>query len=161
LSPARQLLLAAGVWLAGYTSLMQDAEAQAVSAKDLARCAAIAADPDRLACYDRLARSAPTEARAQAVAQPQAQPPEQSFGMIKPPADKPPEPSRMEAKVLDVTTDSRGAVTAHLDNGQAWTLDDGAVMLRAGDAIVIKRAALGSFLMTTPTNRVYRVRRLR
>jgi hypothetical protein len=49
----------------------------------------------------------------------------------------------------------------HLGNGQTWTLDDGPVLLRAGDTIVIKRAALGSFLMTTPTNRVYRVRRLR
>lgn len=79
--------------------------------------------------------------------------------MIKPPADKPPEPSRMETKVLEVRADSRGAVV-QLDNGQTWALDDGPVMLRAGDTIVIKRAALGSFLMTTPTSRVYRVRRL-
>jgi hypothetical protein len=159
LSPAQQRLLAAGAWFAGFCSLMQGAQAQAVGAKDIARCATITADSDRLACYDGLARSTPTEARAPAVPPPQH--PDQSFGMIKPRADKSPEPSRMEAKILDVTTDSHGSVTVHLGNGQTWTLDDGPVLLRAGDAIVIKRASLGSFLMTTPTNRVYRVRRLR
>ena len=158
MSPARQLLFAAGVCFAGFCARMQGAQAQMVSAKDIARCATITTDSDRLACYDGLARSTPTGARAPAVPPPEH--PDQSFGMIKPPADKPPEPSRMEAKVLGVTTDSRGAVTVQLDNGQTWTLDDGPVLLRAGDAIVIKRAALGSFLMTTPTNRVYRVRRL-
>jgi hypothetical protein len=159
LSPAQQVLLASGVCFAAYSSLMQGAQAQAVSAKELARCATITADSDRLACYDGLARSTPTEARAPAVPPPEH--PDQSFGMMKPPADKPPDASRMEAKILDVATDSHGSVTVHLGNGQTWTLDDGPVLLRAGDTIVIKRAALGSFLMTTPTNRVYRVRRLR
>lgn len=67
----------------------------------------------------------------------------------------------MEAKVLEVLADSHGGTLVRLDNGQTWTLEDGPAILRAADAIVIKRAALGSFLMTTPTGRVYRVRRLR
>jgi hypothetical protein len=137
---------------------MRDSQAQAVSVKDIARCATITADAERLACYDRLARSNTVERQAPALPQPEHS--EQTFGMNKPPADKPPEPARMEAKVLEVAMDSRGAVILRLDNGQSWALDDGPAIVRSGDAIVIKRAALGSYLMTTSTGRIYRARRL-
>jgi hypothetical protein len=155
---AQLLLLAAGVCIAGYSSLMRDSQAQAVSAKDIARCATITADAERLSCYDQLARNSHTEGQV-----PAAPPPEQSaqsFGMSKLPTAKPLGPSRLDAKVLNAATDSRGQVVVQLDNDQTWTLEDGPAILRAGDAIVIKRAALGSFLMTTPTGRIYRVRRL-
>jgi len=157
-TPAKRVLLAAGAYFA-CSPLMPPAHAQAVTAKDFARCATITADPERLACYDQLARIGPTAARAPATPTPQHD--DQSFGMVKPPASTPPEPSRMEAKVLEVATDARGAPVLRLDNGQSWTLDEGPAVLRVGDAIVIKRAALGSFRMTTPTGRVYQVRRLR
>jgi hypothetical protein len=158
LRPAQQLLLAAGVCIAGYSSLMRDSQAQTVSAKDIARCATITADAERLSCYDQLARNSHTEGQAAAPAPPEHS--DQSFGMRQLPTAKPPGPSRLEAKVLEVATDSRGAVVVKLDNDQTWTLEDGLAILRAGDAIVIKRAALGSFLMMTPTGRIYRARRL-
>lgn len=151
-------MLAAGVCVAGLASLMPQGRAQGESAPDLAHCAAIPVDADRLACYDRLARNNPTADRSSSA--PPSERPDQSFGMTKPPSSKPPEPSRIEAKVFGITTDSRGTTVVKLDNEQTWTIDDGPAMLRAGDAVVIKRAALGSFLMTTPTSRIYRVRRL-
>ncbi|MEP6546907.1 MAG: hypothetical protein ABJD53_05525 [Gammaproteobacteria bacterium] len=48
-----------------------------------------------------------------------------------------------------------------LDNGQTWTFaetnDD--PRLGPGDAITIKRAALGSFVMTTPSHHTYHIHR--
>lgn len=146
------------VCIAGYFSLPTEARAQAVSAKEMARCAAITVDARRLACYDGLARNAPAEANAPSAPAPER--PEQTFGMLKPPTSKPSGPSRIEAKVLEIT-DPRDEVMVRLDNDQTWALADGTVMLRVGDAIVIKRAALGSYLMTTPTKRVYRATRLK
>ncbi len=143
---------------AGGASLLPPACAETIDVTELARCATIGPDPQRLACFDHLTRHVPTADPASPVQAPAAA---QSFGMVKPPADKPPEQSRLEAKVSGITTDSRGTSLVQLDNEQSWTVDDGPVMLKAGDAIVIKRATLGSFLMTTPTHRVYRVRRLR
>lgn len=153
------MLLAAGVWVAGYSSLIPDARSQAVNAKDIARCATIMADAERLACYDRLARSGPAEVHEPTATA--AQPLDQSFGIIKPPATNTPKPSRLEAKVIKVTADARGGAIVQLDNDQTWALDDGPAFLGTGDAIIIKHAALGSFVMSTPTGRVYRVRRLK
>jgi len=154
-------LATTAVCFAGFASVMPAGQAQVASAVNLARCAAIPGDADRLACYDQLARNHPGTAATSAAppVQPvQPETPGQSFG--RPPlASKPPEQSRIQAKVVDMTTDSRGTIVK-LDNDQTWTIDDGPAMVRAGDAIVIKRAALGSYLMSTPTNRVYRVRRL-
>jgi hypothetical protein len=48
-----------------------------------------------------------------------------------------------------------------LDSGQTWTVMDNDGRLAAGDAVTIKRAALGSFLMLTPSNHRYRVRRVK
>jgi hypothetical protein len=153
------MLGTAAFCFAAFASFMRAGQAQVVSAVDLARCATIPADANRLACYDQLARSNPTAGRASA-APPPAQP-TQSFGMTKPPASKPPEPSRMEARVIGISRDSRDTAVVKLDNDQTWAIDDDPGMLRTGDAIVIKRAALGSFSMSTPTGRVYRARRLR
>jgi len=155
LKPAQKILLAAGISLAQYL-MMPDAWAQTVSAADFARCTTITADAERLSCYDQLGRSVPSTVGTP----PTAAPPVRSFGMTKPPADRPPEPSRMEAKVREVT-DARAGIVLQLDNDQTWVIDELSAIVRTGDAVVIKRAALGSFMMSTPTNRVYRVRRLR
>jgi len=48
-----------------------------------------------------------------------------------------------------------------LDNGQTWTVMDNDGRLASGDAVTIKRAALGSFLMMAPSNHRYRVRRIK
>ena len=47
-----------------------------------------------------------------------------------------------------------------LDNGQSWELDRADRLLAAGDKVKIEHAAMGSFMLTTPTRRNYHVRRL-
>ena len=54
-----------------------------------------------------------------------------------------------------------GRTRVALDNGQTWELEDDVdALLAPGDSITIKRAFLGSFLMTTPKNFSHRVRRI-
>jgi hypothetical protein len=49
-----------------------------------------------------------------------------------------------------------------LDNGQSWEYEeDGDELLAVGDSVTIRRASLGSFLLTTPAKLVHRVRRIR
>jgi hypothetical protein len=48
-----------------------------------------------------------------------------------------------------------------LDSGQTWTVLDDDGRVSAGDAVTIKKATLGAFLMMTPSHHSYRVRRLR
>lgn len=59
------------------------------------------------------------------------------------------------------TTDGRQAVT--LDNDQVWVQLEAAtrVRLRTGDEVTIRRAALGSFILTKPNSGSMRVRRER
>jgi len=40
-----------------------------------------------------------------------------------------------------------------------WSFTAADALLRAGEAVTIRRASLGSFLMTTPSHRTYRVQR--
>jgi len=61
--------------------------------------------------------------------------------------------------VAAVTTDRLGKAHVRLDNGQVWSFTAPEVLLRAGEAVTIRRAALGSFLMTTPSHHTYRVQR--
>jgi hypothetical protein len=72
-------------------------------------------------------------------------------------------PTAIQARVTKIV-ESRlgiGHPAVVLDNGQTWTFtetnDD--ARLGPGDPVTIKRAALGSFLMTTPSKRTYHVHR--
>jgi hypothetical protein len=71
-----------------------------------------------------------------------------------------PGPSQIEARVSRVQADSQGNVTLTLDNGQVWSAQQGDQWLQPGDKVTIRQAALGSYLLTTPSRHSYRVRRL-
>jgi hypothetical protein len=150
------------------------------SAGDLAHCAAIAAAAERLACYDALfcagiatpdERLACYDALAKPKSpQPQAAPavaarPERSvddattFGLVRRAPGSVQGPQQINAVVTGVSVDRQGSVLVALDNGQSWTFNDPDARLNAGDAVTIRRAALGSFLMTTPSRHTYRVQR--
>lgn len=122
-------------------------------------CAAIAAADERLACYDALAKGKSSGARA-ASADVRSESADASFGTVirKLPA-KPQGPEMIKAVVAKVSVDRLGTVSVSLDNGQSWTFHDPDALLRSGDAVTIRRAALGSFLMTTPARHTYRVQR--
>lgn len=152
--------------LLGWPALMS-AQPQAQSPPDSLRaCAAIVAPGARLACYDRLAgRPVDTPARsaapaAEALTAPPVQRPDQSFGLHIPehPA---PQKLALTARVVSIAVSADGHLTVALEGGQLWELDGPDALVASGDTVIIRRAALGSFLMTTAQARVHRVRRLR
>jgi hypothetical protein len=70
-------------------------------------------------------------------------------------------PKSITAHISIVSSDQVGRTLVVLDSGETWTVMDNDGRLSSGDAVTIKRAALGSFLMLTPSNHSYRVRRLK
>jgi hypothetical protein len=70
-------------------------------------------------------------------------------------------PKSIAAQISIVSSDREGRTLVLLDNGETWTVMDNDGRLSTGDAVTIKRAALGSFLMLAPSNHSYRVRRLK
>ena len=137
----------------------------AVSSNDLARCTAIAEPGSRLACYDTLSgrppdRSAPT-ASAPVVEDPR------NFGLTPVQVHPTPVaagPSAVQAHIAQIIQGNTGfghAIVV-LDNGQTWIFTEAQDDSRLGrdDSVTIKRAALGSFMLTTPSHHSYHVRRL-
>lgn len=154
----------------------------AVLAEDtLATCAQIQADAQRLACYDGLAgygasgtapptapfnatapiAAAPDAAAAVAVANPAA-----DFGLLQP-AIKQRDPENwvesITAEVKSVTRNAEDRLVITLDNGQVWAQSETkpSAVLKPGDLVRIKRAALGSFMLVGPRSVSSRVRRVR
>jgi hypothetical protein len=149
------------------------AASAAPTAADLARCASIEPPTDRLACYDTLAgRPARSSMPASAVVAAPAAPSgptapaaaaadgSRDFGLRLPRRQTAPQgPDAIQAHVTQVIEDGVGHATLVLDNGQTWTVMDTGARLAVGDLVSIRRAALGSFLMMTPSKHSYRVRR--
>jgi hypothetical protein len=69
-------------------------------------------------------------------------------------------PASIKAIVSQITEDRLSHVYLVLDNGQTWEFTEMDPRVRPGDTVTIKRAALGSFLMLTPSRHSYRVERL-
>jgi hypothetical protein len=148
--------------------LMAAAAAAAPSNNDMARCALIPAPDSRLACYDALAhrpgdkpsaaaKSTPAPAAAPVPAPAAAAPAAaaiaadpKNFGLT---------PAQQHISI--VSSDQAGRTLVVLDSGETWSVMDNDGRISSGDAVTIKRAALGSFLMMTPSNHSYRVRRIK
>jgi len=50
-------------------------------------------------------------------------------------------------------------VRVSLDNGQVWDFAEADAIVLPREAVTIRRAALGSFLLTTGSHHTYRVKR--
>lgn len=130
----------------------------------LAACLRLAASAERLACYDRLARSVSTSQ----LQPPKIASPEEMFGAPTTPTQPVAESSSTEqglasitSRVKTVTQDRAGRVLLELENGQIWRQEsDRDLLLEVGDEVTISRAALSSFILKTPTRRSSRVKRV-
>ena len=136
----------------------------ATGADTLADCRAIADDAARLACYDALAGSAAPLAAAPAPAAAATTPSaEEMFGRDTESLRRATgvELDEITGTVAAVQTAYGGKIVLQLDNGQVWAqVDTTPIDLRTGEAIRIRRAALGSYLLSeVGHNRSIRVRR--
>ena len=163
--------------LAALTLLPVAADTPKVDSSKLAHCATMAAADERLACYDSLAihrsttpppavpaaaagTTAAAPATATATATPAASAESKSFGLTEHKVPAPGGSDSVHAQVAQVIEDRLGNVSVRLDNGQTWSLNESGVSLKQGDAVTIRHAAMGSFLLVAPDRRSYRARRL-
>jgi hypothetical protein len=73
-------------------------------------------------------------------------------------------PQSISASVTQVDWRPTGEVVVTLGNGQVWEQSETVTTrarVKVGDAVTIRKAALGSYTMLTPTKAVVRVRRVR
>jgi len=132
----------------------------------LRSCVAIKRNTERLACFDRGIRALGESQGAQSGGTtPSA---ESSFGLF---AQAPTatqgetraEVETLEARVMQIAMAADGSAIIVLDNDQSWRQISGSatLLLKAGDVVVIRRAALGSFQLATPNGRSAKVKRVR
>jgi hypothetical protein len=69
----------------------------------------------------------------------------------------------LTAKVTELSTLAHGEVLLTLDNGQVWQQkrSDRGMRIKVGDEVTIRRATLGSFLLTTKAKGSMRVSRVK
>jgi hypothetical protein len=128
-------------------------------------CADIAVPEQRLACYDRA--FTPTGTNPQPIERVDEKSREQKFGLSRAqlrsvsPEDAELAPDRITATIVRIDDLKRGRRLLTLDNAQRWILTESGAKgtLAAGDQITIKSAALGSFLLMTPSGLALRAKR--
>jgi hypothetical protein len=162
----------------------------ATSDADMMRCAAIPVREARLDCYDGLARQLSSKAAAPTAAQIPTTPPAPASARApasenSPAATQTPPaavvagdpknfglsavqqhtadlgPQMITANISILSSNQKGETFVVLDNGQTWSLTDNDGWLATGQAVRIKKAAMGSYLMLIPSNHSYHVRRLK
>ena len=129
------------------------------------RCAAIAEPAERLACYD--AEFPPTVGAASLESLREKELKEFGLSQIQrrdnlPESQRASIPDRIEATVSSVRTLAAGERTVTLDNGQVWLLSEVTTkgQLATGDRVVIRRAAMATFMLITPGRIALRAKRL-
>jgi hypothetical protein len=181
--PLRVIRLLAPISLGAAVFATAHGAETSVPMSSLKKCAAIDSIAERVSCYDQLAerpaalqRQAPPAAAAPAaaavvpqvaVAAPAAQQPppaatKESFGLYSAehPAAPPAKITAITAKVVSIGSGASGHPIVTLEGDQVWEMADGDPVLKSGDTVKIDRAALGSFIMTTPSGRIHRLHRL-
>jgi hypothetical protein len=156
-SAVAAMLLAAG-------ALAEEPDARIPA--QLRSCVAIQRNTERLACFDR-GIAALREPGASTARAPSA---ESSFGLFAqaPTGANASDPAHaeietLEARVASISAAADGSVIVALDNNQVWRQISGSatLLLKVGDEVVIRRAALGSFQLSTSNGRAAKVKRVR
>jgi len=132
-------------------------------------CAAVIDASERLACYDA---AFPPTSDAKGTAADLAAERERAlreFGLNKvqlrvrePERMRVVEPDRIEATVARVGSRPTGERVVTLDSGQIWLLTEVTLkgQIKSGDRVVIRQAALGTFMLLTPRRVALRARRI-
>jgi hypothetical protein len=177
---AYKLLLAFGAALAASAAIAQQAPQGSAFVTSVTACQGIADPTQRLACYDRsvAALKTATEQREVVVVdKEQVRKTRRSlFGFSLPDlpaifgggdgeggAQDEPESRQIESTIVNVNSPGNGKWIMVLPDGATWqyTEVNRNVEPRRGDKILIKRAALGSFMANIDGQRAVRVQRIR
>jgi hypothetical protein len=160
--------------LAGSATAAEPAkvEGRAAAFQALLDCKAKADDAARLACYDAAAASlAGAEKQGDIVVVDRDQVRtvrRQAFGFSMPSlklfdrGEKPEEMNRLTAKVAAASVDRDGKWVLRLEDGQTWRQVDSAVVMtepKRGSTVEIRRASLGSFMLSIDGHPGFRVHR--
>jgi hypothetical protein len=142
----------------------------AVAAEYSHPCVAVIDDAARLACYDEAfgKREASPPAVSADTARSSAPAPEiaatAQFGFTAAQVEERAGTTQDELTAVVTHIDKRptGELIATLDNGQVWVQREvsSRVRLKKDDKVGIRRAALGSYFLTTPDGVVTRVKRI-
>lgn len=133
-------------------------------------CADVRDAGERLACHDRAFPPAAGAARQVVDAAAQREQAMRDFGLNREQLrDKDPArmrdlaPGRIEAGVVRVTATSEGKRVVTLDNEQTWLLTENTSRgdIRVGHRVVVREAALGTFMLVTQGGVALRARRTR
>lgn len=128
-------------------------------------CAAVSSSTERLSCYDA-AFPPLDDPAALAAAKEKAL---SEFGLSGDQLrERTPEhirklaPERIQASVTRIAIRADGSRTLTLDNGQVWWLTEVTSKghLKVGDQVALRTAALGSFMLITPSRVPLRARRI-
>lgn len=127
-------------------------------------CAAVADPAARLTCYDKVFPPTPI------VHEVAAKKAVDEFGLDKQPTQllnpgqtlEEADPERIASRVVKVEYGT-GKRTIVLENGQVWTVTEATSSghMTKGDAVTVRKGALGSYQMVTPAGVDVRVRRVR
>lgn len=164
--------IAAVVLAATTAPALAQSGASAAPLRDLEGCRTIAADPARLACYDRVAAALSTAERSGDVVvinREQARTARrQAFGFNLPSLDMfrrgpaEPELDRVTLVVTGASQGGDGKWVFRTEQGQTWRQTDGGQLSprpRTGSKLEVRRAAIGSYLANVDGQRAIRVRR--
>jgi hypothetical protein len=164
-------------------SLLFLAQPALTAEQALTECRQIEEIAERVACYDRVVDSylpkdasdgvqttRPPESKPSQIAESATVPDAQSlFGTTDAEAKQIVETSlaieqisQIEAIVADIRESATKKLTVTLDNGQIWRqLDSQSLHLKSGEAVIIRKASLGSFFMEKKSgSRSIRVKRV-
>lgn len=154
--------------------VMQNDPTRAASLMELARCRDVTVDTQRLACFDRAVAALDTAERSgEVVVMDRAQvraANRQLFGFqITNPfagttaaGNVEPEIEAIETTLVSATISGEGKWVFRLADGSEWRqIDSGSIRFRnrEGEAVRVRRASLGSYMLTTEGSRAVRVRR--
>ena len=147
-------------------------EGRAALVQKLADCRKVADDATRLACFDGAAAALETaEAKGDIVVVDRAQAQQvrrQAFGFRLPSlsvfdrGDKPEEVDSIESRIVSARTEPTGKWVLKLEDGSTWTqidVDSPSIKPKAGMPARVRKATMGSFLLSVDGQRAFRARR--